>query len=199
MYIYQRKNWPHFYWNKELITPTLVAVRHKQVKLIGQKAAIGFSLRSEAILQTLTLDVLKSNEIEGEILDHDQVRSSIAHRLGIETFGMVPADRQVEGVVDMLVDATQQFDQSLTKDRLFGWHAALFPIGRSGMHTITVADWRNSDAGPMQVVSGPVGREQVHFQAPDSARLEADMHRFLEWFNNENSSDPVIKAAIAHL
>jgi Fic family protein len=199
VYIYQRRSWPRFQWDQDQIITLLAAVRHKQGKLIGQMMGLGFSLRSEAMLQTMTLEVLKSNEIEGEILDQDQVRSSIARRLGIETYGLVPADRSVEGVVDMLLDATQHFDQALTKDRLCNWHAALFPTGRSGMHKITVADWRNSDAGPMQVVSGPIGREQVHFQAPDAPVLETEMQAFLDWFNGERSLDPVLKAAIAHL
>jgi Fic family protein len=199
MYIYQRRAWPQFNWDQDRIVNPLAAVRHKQGKLIGHMMGLGFSLRSEAMLQTMTLEVLKSNEIEGEILDQDQVRSSIAQRLGIETFGLVPVDRNVEGVVDMLLDATQHFDQALTKDRLCNWHAALFPTGRSGMHKITVADWRNADAGPMQVVSGPIGREQVHFQAPDAAILETEMQAFLDWFNDETRLDPVMKAALAHL
>jgi Fic family protein len=177
----------------------LAALRHKQGKLIGHMTGLGFSLRSEAMLQTMTLEVLKSNEIEGEILDQDQVRSSIARRLGIETFGLVPVDRNVEGVVDMLLDATQHFDQALTTDRLFDWHAALFPTGRSGIVKITVANWRNGDAGPMQVVSGPIGREEVHFQAPDASVLNIEMQAFLDWFNGTAPLDPVIKAAIAHL
>ena len=162
-------------------------------------AALGFSLRSEATLQTLTLDVLKSNEIEGEILNPEQVRSSIARRLGIDTFGLVPVDRDVEGVVDVLFDATQNFTDSLTKDRLCNWHAALFPTGRSSMYTITVANWRTQDTGPMQVVSGAMGRERVHFQAPDASVLDTEMALFLDWFNRAEPVDPVIKAAIAHL
>ena len=199
MYIYQRRGWPQFQWDQDSIITPLAALRHKQGKLIGQMSGLGFSLRSEAMLQTMTLEVLKSNEIEGEMLDQDQVRSSIAQRLGIETFGLVPVDRDVEGVVDMLLDATQQFDQPLTKERLGDWHAALFPTGRSGAHKITVGDWRNGDAGPMQVVSGAIGREQVHFQAPDAAVLEDEMATFLAWFNDKSTLDPVLKAAIAHL
>ncbi|WP_421828356.1 Fic family protein [Larkinella sp.] len=199
MYIYQRRDWPHFHWDQERLANPLALLRHKQGRLIGRMEGLGFSLRSEAILQTLTLDVLKSNEIEGEKLDQDQVRSSIARRLGIETFGLVPVDRNVEGVVDMLLDATQHFDQPLTKDRLFGWHAALFPTGHSGMHKITIADWRGNEAGPMQVVSGPLGRERVHFQAPDASVLDLEMQQFLDWFNRDIKHDPVMKAAIAHL
>ncbi|MVM32429.1 DUF4172 domain-containing protein [Spirosoma sp. HMF4905] len=199
MYIYQRHGWPHFQWDQEALITLLASVRHKQGRLIGQMMGLGFSLRSEAMLQTMTLEVLKSNEIEGEFLNPDQVRSSIARRLGIDTFSLIAADRNVEGVVDMLIDATQQFEQPLTKERLCNWHAALFPTGRSGMHKITVADWRTGEAGPMQVVSGPIGRETVHFQAPDASRLDPEMQTFFDWFNHEQGLDPVIKAAIAHL
>lgn len=199
MYIYQRRGWPDFYWNQGRLINPLANLRHKQGKLIGYMAALGFPLRSEAMLQTLTLDVLKSNEIEGEILNPAQVRSSIARRLGIDTFGLVPVDRDVEGVVDMLFDATQNFTNSLTKGRLFNWHAALFPTGRSSMFKITVADWRTQDTGPMQVVSGPMGKERVHFQAPDAAVLDTEMQLFMDWFNRDEPIDPVIKAAIAHL
>ena len=199
MYVYQKRNWPAFFWDQETLLTPLAALRHRQGKLIGQMAGLGFPLRAEALLQTLTIDVVKSSEIEGEILDPEQVRSSIARRLGIETVGLVPVDRAVEGVVEMLVDATQRFDAPLTKERLCNWHAALFPTGRSGMHAITVADWRNADAGPMQVVSGPMGRERVHFQAPDAAVLDAEMTRFLDWFNRDLPLDPILRAGIAHL
>ena len=198
MYIYQQPVWPDFYWQQDKLLNPLAELRHRQGKLIGRMAGLGFSLRSEATLQTLTLDVLKSNEIEGEILNPEQVRSSIARRLGIETVGLLPVDRHVEGVVDMMLDATQHFGADLTKERLFNWHAALFPTGRSGMHPITVGCWRTPDAGPMQVVSGPMGRERVHFQAPDSAVLDAEMNLFLDWFNRDLPVDPVIKAAVAH-
>lgn len=199
MYIYQKRDWPDFTWDKELLIQSLSNVRHKQGRLVGRMEGLGFSLRSEAILQTLTLDVLKSNEIEGEILDQEQVRSSIARRLGMDVAGLVPADRNVEGVVEMLLDATQNYQSKLTADRLFNWHAALFPTGRSGMHKITVADWRDNEAGPMQVVSGPMGREQIHFQAPEAEILPWEMKRYLEWFNSKTENlDPVLKAAIAH-
>lgn len=199
MYIYQRYGWPQFRWDHDKIMNPLAAVRHKQGKLMGQMAGLGFSLRSEAMLQALTLDVLKSNEIEGEFLNPEQVRSSIARRLGIDTFGFLPADRTVEGVVDMLLDATQNAQSELTKDRLFNWHAALFPTGRSGIYPITVANWRAPDAGPMQVVSGAMGHERVHFQAPNAETLDAEMQLFLDWFNSPVAIDPVIKAAISHL
>jgi len=161
--------------------------------------AIGFSLRSEAILQNLTLDVVKSSEIEGEILDLAQVRSSIARRLGMDVGGLVHSDRYVDGVVEMMLDATQNFDKPLTQERLFGWHAHLFPTGRSGMHKITVGAWRRDAHGPMRVVSGPLGWEKVHFEAPQANRLAGEMRIFLNWFKNVKDLDPVLKAGIAHL
>ncbi len=161
--------------------------------------SLGFELRNEALLETLTLDVLKSAEIEGELLNPEQVRSSIAQRLGMELAGIIPTDRHVDGMVDMMIDATRNCFNPLTKERLFDWHAALFPMGRSGIFKITVADWRKDLAGKMQVVSGPAGREKVHFQAPDASLVELEMNRFLQWFNEENNLDLVIKAAIAYL
>jgi Fic family protein len=198
-YIHQDAGWPSFYWNHENIGNILADIRHKQGRFIGRMEALGFNLRSDAILQTLTLDVLKSNEIEGEILNSDQVRSSVARRLGMEIAGLVPSDRHVEGVVDMVLDATQNFNDVLTKERLFGWHSALFPTGHSGIYKIKVADWRDNEKGPMQVVSGPIGRERVHYEAPEADLLEMEMDRFMKWFNEEMNIDPVIKAAIAHL
>jgi Fic family protein len=163
-YIYQLKEWPHFTWKEEKFSTLLIRVRHQQGKLLGQMESLGFNLQSEANLQTLTLDVLKSSEIEGEILNADQVRSSIARRLGLDIAGVVPVDRNVEGVVEMMLDATQNFEAPLTAERTFGWHAALFPSGRSGMQKIVVGRWRENDkSDPMQVVSGPMGRETVHF------------------------------------
>src|ERR1700749_1699262 len=162
MYIYQRKGWPDFKYDTEVLLPLLSVVRHKQGKLLGQMQSLGFSLRSEAILQTLTLDVVKSNEIEGEILDQVQVRSPIARRLGIDAGGLIPAERQVEGLVEVLLDATENYQTELTEERLFNWHGAMFPTGRSGMHKITVGGWRGDEAGPMQVVSGAIGRGIVH-------------------------------------
>jgi Fic family protein len=160
---------------------------------------LGFPLREEAVLQTLTEDVLKSSEIEGEILDKDQVRSSIARHLGMDAAALPSADRNVEGVVEMMLDATQNYREKLTQDRLYGWHASLFPTGRSGMRKIVVGAWRNENSGPMQVVSGPVGREHVHYEAPLAGRLDAEMHAFLDWFNGEDDIDLVLKAALAHL
>lgn len=180
--------------------PLLIEVRHKQGKLLGEMQSLGFGLQTEANLRTLTLDVIKSSEIEGEILDANQVRSSIAKRLGLDIAGLVPVDRDVEGVVEMMLDATQNFTTPLTDERLFGWHAALFPTGRSGMQKIVVGNWRdNEKSDPMQVVSGPLGRETVHFRAPDAEVLPDEMNAFLKWFNSAVSIDPVLKAAIAHL
>lgn len=198
-YIYQQENWPNFTWNNDAIINDLCEVRNLQGRLIGKMETLGFQLRNEAFLDTLTLDILKSSEIEGEFLNPDQVRSSIARRLGLEIAGSVDSDRNIDGLVEMMLDATQNCFQALTKDRLFGWHAALFPTGRSGMYKITVADWRKDAVGPMQVVSGAIGKEKVHFQAPDSSLIENEMEFFLEWFNKESSNDLVLKAAIAHL
>jgi Fic family protein len=161
--------------------------------------ALGFTLRAEAMLQSLTEEVVKSSEIEGEVLDKDQVRSSIARRLGMDIGAIAPADRHVEGVVEMMLDATQKYSAPLTPQRLFDWHAALFPTGRSGMRRITVGAWRETSAETMQVVSGPVGREHIHFEAPPAEKLNHEMHEFLAWFNREEPIDEVLKAAIAHL
>jgi Fic family protein len=160
---------------------------------------LGFSLRAEATLQTLTTEIIKSSEIEGEMLDQDSVRSSIARRLGMDIGALAPADRNVEGVVEMTLDATQNYSAPLTAPRLFGWHAALFPTGYSGMRKITVARWRDDSRGPMQVVAGPIGRERVHFEAPAATRLDQEMSAFLRWFEAEDAIDPVLRAGLAHL
>lgn len=198
-YIYQLQEWPQFYWDDEALIGQLASVRHKQGKLVGRMESLGFSLCTEAVLQTLTLDVLKSSEIEGENLDENQVRSSIARRLGMEITGMVPSDRSVDGVVEMMLDATQNYDKPLTKERLFGWHAALFPTGYSGMVKVHVGCWRDDEKGPMQVISGPIGREWVHYEAPPAGQLEAEMTKFLDWVNQDSNLDMVLKACIAHL
>lgn len=161
--------------------------------------SLGFDLQNEAVLNTLTLDVVKSSEIEGEFLVVEQVRSSIARRLGIDIAGAVESERHVDGIVEMMLDATQRYHMPLTKERLFGWHAALFPSGWSNLFKITVADWRKDATGPMQIVSGPMGKEKVHYQAPSADSIESEMIRFLEWFENEHDIDLVLKAAIAHL
>jgi Fic family protein len=198
-YIHELPQWPGFRWDEGRLANPLAGARHLQGRLVGQMEALGFKLREEAVLRTLTEDVLKSSEIEGEKLDAAQVRSSVARRLGIDIGGRQPADRHVEGVVDMMLDATQHCDQPLTADRLFGWHASLFPTGRSGMHRITAGAWRDDRAASMQVVSGPVGRERVHFEASPADRLEKEMRWFLEWFNGNATTEPVLKAALAHL
>ncbi len=194
-YIYQYKSWPHFTWNEKEVQVILGKVRHLQGKVLGQISTLGFSVKNETLLENLTLDVLKSSEIEGEILDYEQVRSSIARKLGLEYAGMVYPDRSVEGVVEMLLDATQNYTQPLDEDRLFGWHAALFPTGRSGLYKIDVACYRK---GEMQIVSGAMGKEKVHYQAPSHKQVKYEMDVFFDWFNNENAIDLVVKSAIAH-
>ncbi|WP_336952422.1 Fic family protein [Sphingobium aromaticivastans] len=198
-YLHERPTWPTFTWRDERLATKLGAVRHQQGRLVGQMSVLGFAMREEAVLATLTQDVLKSSEIEGEHLNQDQVRSSIARRLGMDIAGLIPADRHVEGVVEMMLDATQNYAEPLTADRLFAWHAAIFPTGRSGMTAITVGAWRTDDKGPMQVVSGPIGRERVHYEAPGAARLDVEMERFIQWLEADTGIDPVLKAGIAHL
>jgi Fic family protein len=198
-YIHELKEWPHFAWSQNRLAKLIAAVRYRQGRLIGRMEGLGFGLRAEATLRTLTEEVIKSSEIEGEILNRDQVRSSIARRLGMDIGALAPADRDVEGVVEMILDATEKYDRPLTAERLFGWHAALFPTGRSGMAKIKVGAWRTDKSGPMQVVSGPVGRERVHYEAPAAARLKKEMRAFLDWFNGKDVMDPVLQAGIAHL
>lgn len=194
-YIYQYDNWPQFTWNEQEIQVLLGRIRHLQGKLLGQMNAVGFSVKSEAMLATLTLDVLKSSEIEGEILNFEQVRSSIARKLGLEYAGIISSDRNVDGVVEMMLDATQNYHQALTEERLFGWHAALFPTGWSGNHKIDVGCYRS---GEMQIVSGALGKEKVHYQAPPANQVKAEMDKFLRWFNQDVPIDPVLKSAVAH-
>jgi Fic family protein len=197
-YIHQQKDWPEFRWNEARLLPLLAKVRHQQGRLLGQMEGLGFHLRGEANLESLTKEVIGSSAIEGEKLDAEEVRSSIARRLGIAHAGTTPASRHVEGVVEMMIDATRKYEEALTAERLCSWHAALFPSGRSGMQRITVGAWRTGEAGPMQVVSGPMGRERIHFEAPEASLLAAEISRFLEWFEGTGSVDPVIKAAVAH-
>ena len=194
-YIYQYDQWPHFTWDDKEINVILGKVRHLQGKIFGQMGAFGFSIKEETMFSTLTLDVLKSSEIEGEILNYEQVRSSIARKLGIDYAGMVHADRDVEGVVEMMLDATQKYNAPLNEERIFGWHAALFPTGWSGMHRIDTGCYRN---GEMQVVSGPMGKEKIHYQAPSHELVKREMDILLSWINGESNIDGVIKAAIAH-
>lgn len=199
MYVWALRQWPKWTWDEGRIARPLALARHRQGLLLGRMQALGFQLQAEATLTTLTADVVKTSEIEGERLDPRQVRSSIARRLGMDVAGLVPADRNVEGVVEMMLDATQNFDRPLTRERLFDWHAALFPTGRSGMRRIVVGAWRDDHEGPMQVVSGPVGREKVHFVAPPADRLDREVAPFLDWFNRVPASDPVLVSGLAHL
>lgn len=198
-YIHQLEDWPAFRWKPERLVEPLASARHRQGRLLGRMEGLGFDLRNEATLRTMTEEVLKSSEIEGEILDREQVRSSIARHLGLDIGALLPADRYVDGVVEMMLDATQNYARELTDERLFGWHAALFPTGRSGMRRIRVGAWRDDSSGPMQVVSGPADRERVHFEAPSADRVDDEMAAFLRWFNEDQGIDPVLKAAVAHL
>lgn len=197
-YIHELPGWPEFTWGAEALAGPLAEVRHRQGRHLGRMEALGFELRQEAGLVSLTSEVVTSSAIEGETLNPEEVRSSIARRLGLDAAGLPAPGRDVEGVVELMLDATRNFDAPLTPERLFGWHAALFPTGRSGMHRITVGAWRNADAGPMQVVSGPLGREHVHFEAPEASRLATEMKRFLAWFNRGPELDPVLIAGVAH-
>ena len=198
-YIHELEDWPVLRWDLERVAERLAAASRNQGRLVGRMEHLGLPLRAEAVLQTLTEDVIKSSEIEGEVLDKAQVRSSIARRLGMDIGALVPVDRNVEGVVEMMLDATQHFDEPLTRRRLFAWRAALFPTGRGDVSKITVGAWRDDKAGPMRVVSGPIGRDHVHFEAPAATRLDAEMQAFLAWFNGDDDVDPVLKAAVAHL
>jgi Fic family protein len=199
-YLHQVRDWPEFHWDQDTLAAPLADIRHRQGRLLGRMESLGFSLQKEAELETLTLDVLKSSEIEGEHLPADQVRSSIARRLGMETAGTIPAEREVEGVVEMMLDATQNFRQPLTEERLFAWHSALFPTGRSSMRKIIVGAWRDDLHGPMQVVSGPVGKEKVHYEAPAAPLVEREMSAFLTWADDgDDKTDAVLRAALAHL
>lgn len=194
-YIHEYENWTDFTWQDKAINSVFGEVRLIQGRIIGQISSLGFSVKEEATLNALTLDVVKSSEIEGELLNYEQVRSSIARRLGINIGGLVPSSRHIEGVVEMMLDATQRYDLPLTHERLFGWHAALFPTGYSGLYKIETGQYRT---GVMQVVSGAMGRERVHYEAVLPQRVKPEMDRFLDWFNNENTLDLVLKAAIAH-
>jgi Fic family protein len=199
MYLWEQDGWPGLHWDDEQLSRLLAHVSREQGRLLGKMEGLGFELRSQAHLRTLTDDVVKSSEIEGEKLDSAQVRSSIARRLGMDVGGLVPADRNVEGVVEMMLDATGNYAQPLDAQRLFGWHAALFPTGRSGMRKIIVGDWRDDEEGPMQIVSGPIGREKVHYEAPPAERVPDEVDRFLAWFAAPGDLDPLLIAGLAHL
>lgn len=196
MFIYQNKNWPYLTWDDHTLSMQSSEVRYRQGKILGHMQALGFKLQEETALQTLTLDVIKTSEIEGEVLSSGQVRSSIARRLGIDIADAVTANRDVEGIVEMMLDAVQNHNYPLTDERLFSWHAALFPTGRSGMYKIKVGAWRDT---AMKVTSGPLGRETIHFEAPIAEEVPQEMAAFLDWLNNNNENNPLIKAAIAHL
>ena len=196
LYIHQIQEWAKFHWKQDELINLLAEVRQLQGKLLGKVELLGFDLKDEANLETLIQDVIKTSEIEGEILNPDLVRSSIAIRLGLENLGLEHSNRNVDGIVEMMLDATQNSNKSLSNERLFGWHGALFPTGRSGLYKIEVAQWRTGD---MQVVSGGMGRENIHFEAPKPNRLEIEMQDFINWFNQENSLDSILKAAFAHL
>jgi len=198
MWIHEHKDWPNFKWDDKALSFDLAEIRHRQGHLLGRMEGLGFELKREASLSTLTNDVVKSSAIEGETLRPEEVRSSIARRLGMDIAGLIPASRDVEGIVEMMLNATQQFRKPLTKERLFDWHAALFPTGRSGMHRITVGAWRTAETGPMQVISGPIGHENVHFEAPQAGKLDPEMMAFLKWLDTKDKIDPVIRAGIAH-
>jgi Fic family protein len=197
-FIHENPQWPQLQWDDGKLSRQLADIRHRQGRLLGRMEGLGFPFRTEASLTTLTADVIKSSAIEGETLNADAVRSSIARRLGLDAGGASLASRDIEGLVEMMLDATQNYAQPLTAERLFGWHAALFPSARSGMRRIAVGAWRSIEADPMQLVSGPMGRERVHYEAPSADRLEQEMAVFLDWFNLSHGIDPVLRAGVAH-
>lgn len=198
-YIHNRSEWPNFRWRHDELTDLLAEIRYQQGLLLGRMSDIGFDLKQQATLNALTDTVVKTSEIEGEVLNVDAVRSSVASHLGIDIGGYIPTHRYIDGIVEIMIDATGQFDNPLTKDRLFVWHAQLFPYGSSGSGRIIVGAWRNAETGPMRVVSGFMGHERVHFEAPSADRLESEMEAFLSWFNTSEDLDDVLKAALAHL
>lgn len=198
MYIWQSAGWPQLEQDTARLAEPLAAARHAQGKLLGRMEALGFDLRSEATLQTLTENVVKTSEIEGEFLAPDRVRSSIAGRLGLDAGDLPASDRDIDGIVDMTLDATRNYGAPLTEERLFSWHAALFPTGRSGMRRIRVGAWRDDADGPMEVVSGPLGRQRVHYTAPPADRLADEIAVFLDWFEGTRTMDPVLAAGLAH-
>jgi Fic family protein len=198
-YIWQQPNWPDWTFDLTRLAAPLASVRHAQGRLLGRMESLGFKSRDEAWLKTLTEDVVKTSEIEGDQLDVEQVRSSIAKRLGLDVGALPPVDRHVEGIVEVMLDATQNYAEALTAERLFSWHGALFPTGRSGLAQIRVAAWRDDSGGPMQVLSGPLGREKVHYTAPPAEDLVVEIERFFAWFDQSSDFDMVLKAGLAHL
>ncbi len=198
-YIHELTDWPKFHWRHEELTDSLVDVRHRQGILLGRMSTLGFDLRQETELNAVTEGVVKTSEIEGEVLSPDEVRSSVASRLGVDVGGFIPTRRDVDGIVDLIMDATSKCHLPLSDERLFGWHLSLFDRGRRNVDRITVGDWRQPGRGAMQVVSGAIGRERVHFEAPSEDRLEHEMEKFIAWFNSNVKIDDVLKAALAHL
>lgn len=199
LYVYQQSDWPYFIWDSEMVLMYLTEVRFAQGRLMGKLESMGFEMRENAQFEMLSLEVLKSAEIEGERYKPDEVRSSVARKLGLDKFTNVQVGKNVDGVVEMMYDALNHANSPLTRERLFGWHASLFPTGYSGTYPITTAAYRADQNGPMQLVSGAMGRERVHFQAPPADRVPSEMNVFLEWFNNDQGLDFVLKAGVAHL
>ncbi len=199
MYIWERPDWPNLRWEDTRLIGPLAAARLKQGQLLGSMARIGFNLQLEAQLNALTEDAIKSSEIEGEVLDRMSVRSSIARRLGVPQAAVAPPDRRTEGVVEMMLDATQNHAAPLTQERLWAWQAALFPTGYSSLHRVRTGSWRDDADGPMRVVSGPIGRQRVHYEAPPASRLETEMRRFLDWFNGKHGPEGLLRAGLSHL
>jgi Fic family protein len=200
-YIWQRSSWPEFRWNSSVLMETLGNCRFQQGALLTKMKELGLDLRQHARAEILTREAMKTSEIEGERLNLDAVRSSVARRLGLPTAGLPsPGDRQAEGVVDILLDATMNHEQELTEERMLGWHASLFPTGYSGLHKIRVASWRDDRSGPMRVVSGPIGREKIHYEAPPAKRVAEEMKRFIHWWETSRTEiDGLIRAAVGHL
>ena len=198
-YIWQADDWPEWRYDLAVLAQPLADVSRAQGVLMGRLADVGMALRDQASLSALTEDVIKTSEIEGEQLNVESVRSSIARRLGVDIGALAPVDRHVESVVQMVLDATANCNAAVSRDRLFGWHAALFPTGYSGLARINVGGWRNDATGPMQVVSGPLGRQRVHFEAPPADRLQSETDRFINWANSASNEPPLIKAGLAHL
>jgi len=199
MYIYEQHDWPQFKWDTLKFLSLLTEVRNLQGRVIGKMGNLGFDLKDIANLEMLTQDVLKSSEIEGEMFNPDQVRSSVARQLGLDLVGLIPSDKNVDGVVEMLINASEHYDKPLNKDRLFAWHRLLFPSGYSSIFDVHAGEWRDDSNGPMQVISGPIGKEKVHFQAPNANVLETEMQNFFEWLNDEQDLDLVLRSAVAHL
>jgi Fic family protein len=197
-YIHEHPHWPSVHWDNELLVERLAYIRNKQGLLLGRMSSLGFEIKAEANLEVLTANIIKSSAIEGEQLDAQQIRSSLAKKLGLDTGGLPPSNRHIDGIVELMLDATQKYNEPLTEDRLFDWHCALFPTLRSGLRFITVGTWRPVEAGAMQVVSGARGREKVHYEAPNASRLPEEMHAFLDWLNHTKNIDPVIRAGVAH-